>query len=40
MVDYKGIYHLIATDGFDREYFNFEGLRRFLPKDWVTTSGV
>ena len=40
MVDYKGIYHLIATNGFEREYFNFEGKRRFVPKEWVTTSGV
>jgi len=38
--EYKGIYHLIATDGFDREYFNFEGTRDFVPEEWVTMSGV
>ena len=41
MNDYKGIYHLIATDSNnEREYFNFEGKRGFMPREWVTMSGV
>ncbi len=37
----KGRYQLIATgpDNY-REYFNFEGRKRFVPKEWVTFSNV